>query len=156
LSSSLGKLVRAVPEHETGSAMGFYQVVRYVGFSLGSALAAALLASETDGPATVRTVTEAGRDIENREDCEQLVRAFYARALSDPVIGFIFTDVARLDLEAHVPVIASFWATILLGARSYGGGAFAAHAALDAKVRLRPGHFARWLALWRESVDAQF
>ena len=43
-----------------------------------------------DGPATVRTVTEAGRDIETREDCEQLVRAFYARALSDPVIGFIF------------------------------------------------------------------
>lgn len=109
-----------------------------------------------DGPATVRTVTEAGRDIETREDCEQLVRAFYARALGDPVIGFIFTDVARLDLEAHVPVIASFWATILLGARSYGGGVFAAHAALDAKVRLRPGHFARWLALWRESVDAQF
>lgn len=42
-----GLIVRAVPEHETGSAMGFYQVVRYVGFSLGSALAAALLASET-------------------------------------------------------------------------------------------------------------
>ena len=104
-----------------------------------------------DGPATVRTVTEAGRDIETREDCEQLVRAFYARALSDPVVGFIFTDVARLDLEAHVSVIASFWATILLGARSYGGGAFAAHAALDAKVRLRP---ATSPAGWRSGARA--
>lgn len=40
-----GLIVRAVPQHETGSAMGFYQVVRYVGFSLGSALTAAVLSS---------------------------------------------------------------------------------------------------------------
>jgi hemoglobin len=35
-------------------------------------------------------------DIETREDCERLVRSFYGRALEDPVIGFIFTDIARL------------------------------------------------------------
>jgi hemoglobin len=93
------------------------------------------------------------RDIETREDCERLVRAFYGRALTDPVIGWLFTDVARLDLEAHVPRIASFWETILLGARSYGGGAFAPHAALDARARLRAGHFERWLWLWQRTVD---
>ena len=37
-------------------------------------------------------------DIETRADCERLVREFYSRALEDPVIGFLFTDVARLDL----------------------------------------------------------
>jgi MFS family permease len=42
-----GLIVRAVPESETGSAMGFYQVVRYIGFSLGSALAASILSSHT-------------------------------------------------------------------------------------------------------------
>lgn len=42
-----GLVVRAVPESETGSAMGFYQVVRYIGFSLGSAIAAAVLAART-------------------------------------------------------------------------------------------------------------
>jgi predicted MFS family arabinose efflux permease len=42
-----GLLVRAVPESETGSVMGFYQVVRYIGFSLGSALTASILASHT-------------------------------------------------------------------------------------------------------------
>jgi hemoglobin len=97
-----------------------------------------------------------GGDIEDRADCERLVRAFYGRALADPIIGWIFTDVARLDLEAHVPVIASFWETILLGARSYAGGVFAPHAALHARVRLRPGHFERWLALWRATVDELF
>lgn len=95
-------------------------------------------------------------DIDAREDCERLVRAFYGRALTDPQIGFLFTDVAHLDLEAHVPQITSFWATILLGEQSYGGGAFAPHAALNAKVPLRSGHFERWLVLWRASVDELF
>ena len=96
------------------------------------------------------------RDIESRADCERLVRAFYGRALSDPVIGFIFVDVAKLDVEAHVPRIASFWETILLGAQSYGGGAFRPHAELNAKVALRAGHFDRWLWLWRTTVDELF
>jgi hemoglobin len=98
----------------------------------------------------------ARQDIETREDCERLVRAFYGRALTDPIIGWIFTDVAKLDLEAHVPRIASFWETLLLGARSYGGGAFRPHAELHAKVRLRRGHFDRWLALWGATVDELF
>lgn len=42
-----GLIVRAVPGSETGSATGFYQVVRYLGFSLGSALTASILASHT-------------------------------------------------------------------------------------------------------------
>lgn len=95
-------------------------------------------------------------DISSRDDCERLVRAFYGRALTDPVIGFIFVDVAHLDLEAHVPKIASFWETILLGAQSYAGGAFRPHAALNAQVQLRAGHFERWLWLWRATVDELF
>jgi len=42
-------------------------------------------------------------DVETREDVERLVRAFSTKALTDPFIGFIFTDVARPDVEAHVP-----------------------------------------------------
>lgn len=95
-------------------------------------------------------------DIETRADCERLVRAFYGRALTDPIIGFIFTDVAHLDLEEHVPKIASFWETILLGAQSYGGGAFAPHVMLHRQVPLRAGHFERWLSLWRTTVDELF
>lgn len=96
------------------------------------------------------------RDIEDRSDCERLVRAFYGRALEDPIIGWLFVDVARLDLEAHVPAIASFWETILLGAGTYSGGAFRPHVDLHAKVPLRAGHFERWLTLWRATVDDLF
>ena len=95
-------------------------------------------------------------DIETRADCERLVRAFYGRALVDPIIGFIFVDVAKLDLEAHVPRITSFWETILLGARSYGGGAFRPHAEIHLQVPLRRAHFDQWLNLWSSTVDELF
>ena len=42
-----GFVVRAVPASETGSAMGVYQVLRSIGLSLGSALAAAVLITYT-------------------------------------------------------------------------------------------------------------
>ena len=102
------------------------------------------------------TATDALPDIETRADCERLVRAFYGTALEDPIIGFIFTDVARLDLEAHVPRITDFWETVLLGAQSFSGGAFRPHAELHAKVQLREGHFDRWLRLWFGTVDDLF
>jgi hemoglobin len=95
-------------------------------------------------------------DVETREDCERLVRAFYGRALEDPIIGFIFTDVAQLDFEDHVPVVTAFWETLLLGARTYDRGAFHPHAALHARVELREGHFERWLSLWYRTVDELF
>ena len=75
---------------------------------------------------------------------------FYSRALTDPLIGWIFVDVAKLDLEAHVPKVTSFWETILLGAGTYGGGAFAPHVAIHQRSGgLREAHFQRWLVLWR-------
>lgn len=95
-------------------------------------------------------------DIETRDDVERLVRAFYEHAMTDPMIGYLFTDVAKLDLEAHVPEITSFWATILLGEQSYRGGAFRPHAELNMKTPLRAGHFERWLVIWTSTVDALF
>jgi hemoglobin len=95
-------------------------------------------------------------DIATRADCERLVRAFYSRALGDPVIGFLFTEIARIDLEHHVPRITRFWETVLLGAASYNGGAFRPHLELHRQVPLRRGHFERWLHLWGQTVDELF
>lgn len=95
-------------------------------------------------------------DIETRADVERLVRAFYERAMADEIIGWLFVDVAKLDLDAHLPVIADFWETVLLGGTAYRGGAFRPHAALHAKAGLRSGHFHRWLALWTKTVDERF
>lgn len=42
-----GLIVASVPAHETGSAMSFNQVLRYVGYSMGSALSATVLEAHT-------------------------------------------------------------------------------------------------------------
>ena len=42
-----GFIIRAVPQSETGSATGFYQVVRSIGLTVGSALSAAVLMAHT-------------------------------------------------------------------------------------------------------------
>jgi MFS family permease len=49
-----GMVAQSVPAHETGSATGLYQVVRYIGFSIGSALAAAILAGHTSAHGVIR------------------------------------------------------------------------------------------------------
>jgi predicted MFS family arabinose efflux permease len=43
-------VVSAVPPSETGSAMSLNQVLRYVGFALGSTLTAAVLTAATPAP----------------------------------------------------------------------------------------------------------
>ena len=96
------------------------------------------------------------RDIATRDDCERLVRAFYERAFEDDRLGPVFVDVAQLDLDTHVPRITSFWETVLLGARSYGGGAFVPHYELDQLTPLTPELFNRWVALWTMTVDQLF
>ena len=50
-----GFIIQAVPPSETGSAMGLYQVLRSIGLSLGSALAAAVLVSYTKSGQTYPT-----------------------------------------------------------------------------------------------------
>ena len=99
-------------------------------------------------------------DIETRSDIEELVADFYQKALNDPVIGYIFTDVAEIDLSTHLPVIADFWEMVLLGTvnfqEKYRRSPMQAHAAIDEKEHLRPEHFARWIKLFAETVDAKF
>jgi hemoglobin len=95
-------------------------------------------------------------DIATRADIERLVDRFYLAAMADPLIGYLFTDVAHLDLDKHRPVITSFWETLLLDAGTYGGGAFAVHHRLHQKSPLQRGHFDRWVVLWREAVEELF
>ncbi|MEO7538590.1 MAG: group III truncated hemoglobin [Pyrinomonadaceae bacterium] len=99
------------------------------------------------------------KDIENRSDIDQLMNAFYSRALADDLIGFIFTDVAKLDLEHHLPVIGDFWETLLFQTGEYarhGRNPMRVHAALDLKTPLLPRHFERWLEIFTGTVDKSF
>lgn len=92
-------------------------------------------------------------DIARRADVEALLRDFYGRAFADDLLGPVFVDIARMDLEAHLPVMADFWMAALFRTGEYHRNAFVPHARLHALANLTPAHFARWLALWQQAVD---
>ena len=102
---------------------------------------------------------EVKRDIENRDDIDRLMVGFYTAALADEKIGYIFKDVAKLDLETHLPVIGDFWETILFQngvyAR-YGRTPLMVHGELNEKTPLLFEHFTRWLELFEAAVDGYF
>lgn len=99
------------------------------------------------------------RDIETRKDIDDLMNAFYKRAMTDERIGFIFTDVAKLDLEKHLPIIGDFWESLLFGGKNYqihGRNPMQIHADLSEKTLLEPKHFRRWLEIFRSTIDEMF
>ncbi len=96
------------------------------------------------------------KDITTEEDIKSLINSFYSRVRQDDVIGYIFNDVANIDWDHHLPRIYAFWEFLLLGKDTYRGNPFEAHKKLNEKVKLKQGHFDRWVLLFTQSVDAQF
>jgi hemoglobin len=98
-------------------------------------------------------------NIETRADIDQLMHVFYQRAMSDDVIGYIFTDVAHLDLEHHLPIIGDFWESLLFGTQNYarhGRNPLQVHKDLHQKSALKEEHFERWLEIFVATVDDLF
>ena len=95
------------------------------------------------------------KDIENREDIEILIAKFYEKMLDDIIIGFIFTDIAKVNLDDHLPIICDFWETVLFNKAKYKRGpeVIKVHQELNKKISLKSGHFRRWLYLFHTTVD---
>ena len=96
------------------------------------------------------------RDIEARNDIETIVNQFYDKVCADDVIGFIFNDIAKVNWEAHLPVMYDFWEFTALGTGSFARNAMSPHFELNEKIKLMPAHFERWLKLFTETVDELF
>lgn len=95
-------------------------------------------------------------DIADRHDLEILLRHFYQDVLTDPIIGFYFTDVIPFSLEHHLPRVIDFWAQLLFGEMSYQGQLFERHQNLHRQAKLSQHHFHRWLHLLNNSIDLLF
>jgi hemoglobin len=94
-------------------------------------------------------------DIDSRVDLERLLSAFYERAMIDPLLQPVFTA-SQMVLATHLPRIASFWEVTLLHEGDYSGRPMQIHRDLVEAAGLRTVHFARWLAIWTETVSAMF
>ncbi len=93
------------------------------------------------------------RDIETREDLENLLNEFYAVATLDEEIGHHF---AELRLAAHLPVIVDFWEKVLFGNPVYFGNPLAVHQKLNEKSSLKSEHFQHWHQIFCRTVDENF
>lgn len=96
------------------------------------------------------------KDIETREDIALLMREFYNRLLTDPAISYIFTDVAKINLEAHLPHLTDFWELSVLHTGTYKKNVMQLHLDLNSKERLTNTHFDVWLGHFNKSVDDLF
>jgi len=95
-------------------------------------------------------------DITTRKDLEFLVNQFYDKVVNDDLIGFFFTDIAKIDLSKHLPKMYNFWESILLGNPVYEGHPMAKHFPINEVSALEEKHFTRWLQIWQETVHENF
>jgi hemoglobin len=93
------------------------------------------------------------KDIATREDIELLLKAFYDKILKDEAINYIFIDVAKMDIEKHIPVIADFWESVLLNKNIYHNNPMKIHVDLNEKTPLTKEHFNIWLSHFNTAVD---
>lgn len=95
-------------------------------------------------------------DITKRKEIETLVDQFYEKVVVDPVIGYFFNEVVKLDWEKHIPIMYDFWETVLLAKARYKGSPIPVHIALFKKEELKPEYFERWIQLWETTVRKNF
>jgi hemoglobin len=96
------------------------------------------------------------KDIETRADLEKLLWAFYTRLLADPAISYIFTDVAKINLEEHMPSLTDFWELSLFHTGNYRKNPMQIHLDLNAQEPLTDEHFSTWLKHFNETTDGLF
>ena len=92
------------------------------------------------------------KDLETDADVRALVDQFYAAVREDALLNPIFSDVAQVDWSHHLPKMYAFWNGIIFGQPGYTGAPFPPHTRLPVTRE----HFARWLELFRATVDRCF
>ena len=95
-------------------------------------------------------------DLSTRADIELLMGTFYTKLLSDAAISYIFTDVAKLNLETHLPHLADFWEQTLFYRGTYRKNVLQIHLDINAKEKLTDEHFGIWLRYFHRTVDELF
>jgi hemoglobin len=96
------------------------------------------------------------KDIEAKKDIEVLVDAFYHKVKTDELIGYIFTDIVKVNWQKHLPVMYSFFENMLFYTGSYTGNPMELHKHINSLYPLTARHFERWSILFNNTVDELF
>lgn len=95
-------------------------------------------------------------DIQTQEDLYLLVDEFYKKLLADDSISYIFTDVVKIKLEEHLPILVTFWSQGVLGTGGYSKNLTQIHLDVNEKEYLSPELFKIWLNHFNNAVDENF
>lgn len=94
------------------------------------------------------------KDIQNRNDIEQIMRKFYDKLLVDDSISHYFDDLVKNDrLEHHFEILTDFWDNILFFSGAYQRNAMAPHIKLSANSQFTTSHFDTWLRHLNATID---
>ncbi len=96
------------------------------------------------------------KDITSRKDIEILVDEFYSKIKKDELLGFIFTDIANVNWEKHLPIMYSYFENMLFYTGSYTGNPMELHKHVNRLFPLSKEHFIRWNLLFSTSVNELF
>jgi hemoglobin len=96
------------------------------------------------------------KDILDRNDIKFLVDAFYEKVKNNPVLGYIFNDVAKVDWPHHLPRMYAFWSSVIFSDATYNGNPMEAHIKLSRLTPLTEKEFNEWLKLFYATVDENF
>ena len=96
------------------------------------------------------------RDIQTREDLHLLMSKFYVKLLADSKINFIFTEIAKIDLEPHLQDLADFWDQMLFNRGEYRKNVLKIHTDLNQLSKLSEEHFAIWIHYFNTTIDENF
>jgi hemoglobin len=96
------------------------------------------------------------KDIETTSDIQLLVDTFYQKVISDSTIGYIFTEMVKVNWEKHLPVMYKFWENSLFYTGTYEGNPMELHKHLNRVIPLSALHFKQWILLFTNTVDELF
>jgi hemoglobin len=95
-------------------------------------------------------------DIQNQDDLYIVVDAFYKKLLADEAISYIFTDVVKIKLEEHLPILVSFWSQSILGTGGYYNNLTQIHLDVNANSYLSKELFEIWLNHFENAIDENY
>ena len=95
-------------------------------------------------------------DIQTQNDLYLIVDEFYKKLLSDERISYIFTNVVKIKIEEHLPILVTFWSQGILGTGGYTKNLTQIHLDINEKEYLSPELFTIWLSHFNNSVDENF
>jgi hemoglobin len=95
-------------------------------------------------------------DIQTPEQIFTVVDEFYKKLLADDKISYLFTDVVKIKLEEHLPILVTFWSQAILGTGGYVNNLTQIHLDVNAKSYLSKELFEIWLTHFEAAIDENF